>query len=145
MRPVVVGADLVEVDGLGDAWPLVEVTRVRPQVLVLDELSDRALEVNLVDGVESNERREQAPVGLDRSVAQPGYVSDVAPYLSAADIFVLPSLSECSGSVSVLEALRAGKPVIASACDGLPEDLLDGQDSLLVAPGDVGALAGPLV
>jgi len=47
-------------------------------------------------------------LGLDRSVAQPGYVSDVAPYLSAADIFVLPSLSECSGSVSVLEALWAG-------------------------------------
>jgi len=37
------------------------------------------------------------------------------------------------------------EPVIASARDGLPEDLIDGQDSLLVAPGDVGALAGPLV
>jgi glycosyltransferase involved in cell wall biosynthesis len=89
-------------------------------------------------------RRLALRLGLDRSVAQPGYVPGVAPYLSAADIFVLPSLSECSGSVSVLEALRAGKPVIASACDGLPEDLLDGQDSLLVTPGDVSALAGAL-
>ncbi len=69
---------------------------------------------------------------------------DVAPYLGAADIFVLPSVAESSGSVSVLEAMRAGKPVIATACDGLPEDLIDGENGLLVAPGDVGALTDAL-
>ena len=40
--------------------------------------------------------------------------------------------------------MRAGKPVIATACDGLPEDLIDGENGLLVAPGDVGALADAL-
>ena len=92
----------------------------------------------------SSHRRLATRLGLDGRVALPGCVPDVAPYLSRGDIFVLPSLAESSGSVSVLEALRAGKPVIASACDGLPEDLIDGRDALLVAPGDVSALAGAL-
>ena len=89
-------------------------------------------------------RRLASTLGLDRQLAIPGLVPDVAPYLSAADIFVLPSAAESSGSVSVLEAMRAGKPVIATACDGLPEDLIDGDNGLLVAPGDVGALAEAL-
>jgi glycosyltransferase involved in cell wall biosynthesis len=90
------------------------------------------------------QRRLAAQLGFEGQIAQPGEVPDVAPYLSCADVFVLPSLGEASGSVSVLEALRAGKAVIASACDGLPEDLRDGQDALLVAPGDVSELAGAL-
>jgi glycosyltransferase involved in cell wall biosynthesis len=92
----------------------------------------------------TSHRRLASALGLDRQLVIPGLVPDVAPYLSAADIFVLPSVAESSGSVSVLEAMRAGKPVIATACDGLPEDLIDGENGLLVAPGDVGALAEAL-
>lgn len=92
----------------------------------------------------TSHRRLATRLGLDGRVTLPGHVPDVAPYLSCADIFVLPSLGESSGSVSVLEALRAGKSVIATACDGMPEDLIDGRDALLVAPGDVSALAGAL-
>ncbi len=89
----------------------------------------------------ASHRRLATELGLDHRVAITGRVPDVAPYLAQADIFVLPSLAESSGSVSVLEALRAAKPVIASACDGMPEDLVDGRNALLVGPGDVDALA----
>lgn len=86
-------------------------------------------------------RRLATDLGLANRVAIPGRVEDVRPYFAFADVFVLPSLAEASGSVSILEALRAGTPVIASACDGIPEDLADGSDALLVAPGDPQALA----
>lgn len=75
-------------------------------------------------------------LGLDGRVAITGRVEDVAPFLSAADIFVLPSIEEGSGSVSLLEALQAGVPVVASRLDGIPEDLREGIDAALVEPGD---------
>lgn len=89
-------------------------------------------------------RRLAAELGLSDRVAIPGRVEDVAPHLAAADVFVLPSLAEASGSVSVIEALAAGTAVIASACDGIPEDLTDGVDARLVVPGDAAALAGAI-
>jgi glycosyltransferase involved in cell wall biosynthesis len=90
-------------------------------------------------------RRLVAELGLAEAVAVPGRVDDVRPYLRRADVFVLPSWGEASGSVSILEALQMGTPVIATACDGIPEDLVDGVDALLVAPGDPAALARALI
>ena len=89
-------------------------------------------------------RRMVLDLGLSGKVAMPGRVEDSFAYLREGDIFVLPSLEEGSGSVSVLEALQAGLAVIASACDGIPEDLTDGEDALLVPPGDVAALRDAL-
>ncbi len=89
-------------------------------------------------------RRTVIELGLSGKVAMPGWVEDSFAYLRKADVFVLPSLAEGSGSVSVLEALQAGIAVVASACDGIPEDLTDGEDGLLVPPGDVGALRDAL-
>jgi glycosyltransferase involved in cell wall biosynthesis len=89
-------------------------------------------------------RRLAADLGLADHVEIPGRVADVWPYLSAADVFVLPSVAEASGSVSVLEALQSGTPVIASNCDGIPEDLVDGVDALLFPSGDSRALARAL-
>jgi glycosyltransferase involved in cell wall biosynthesis len=89
-------------------------------------------------------RRLAAELGLDEQVVITGRAEDVRPYYDCADIFVLPSVAEASGSVSVLEALRAGTAVVASACDGIPEDLTQEYDALLVAPGDVQALSRAL-
>jgi glycosyltransferase involved in cell wall biosynthesis len=86
-------------------------------------------------------RRLAANLGLGRSVAITGQVPDVVPYLRGADVYVLPSLSEASGSVSLLEALQAGVATIASGCDGIPEDVADGESALVVPPGDATALA----
>lgn len=74
----------------------------------------------------------------------PGQVKDVHPIFNETSIFVLPSLAEASGSVSVLEALQTTTPVVATNVDGLPEDLTNGKDALLVPPGDKTALATAL-
>ena len=51
-----------------------------------------------------------------------GHLENPLPALAAADIFVLPSLNEGQGRAAV-EAMAAGRPVIASDVGGLPEVL----------------------
>ncbi len=89
-------------------------------------------------------RRLAADLGLGRETVLTGFVPDAFPYLQHADVFVLPSLQEGSGSLALLEALQAGAPVVASGVDGIPEDVTDGEDGLLVPPGDSAALAEAL-
>lgn len=80
-------------------------------------------------------------LGLADRVALPGRVPAVGAYLRHADIFSLPSLAEGSGSMSALEALQYGVPVVSSAVDGMTEDLTDHVDGLLVETGSVEDLA----
>lgn len=83
-------------------------------------------------------------LGLGGTVAIPGFVADVSAYLQHANLFVLPSLEEGSGSLSLIEALQAGVAVVASGVDGIPEDVTDGYDALLVPPNNVEELAAAL-
>lgn len=78
-------------------------------------------------------------LGIARQVAFPGFV-DPAVALRAIDLFVLPSYKE-GLPYNVLEALAAGRPVVATAVGGLPELILDGQNGRLVPVGDIRALA----
>lgn len=82
-----------------------------------------------------------ARLRIDDVTAITGWVADPYPYLQQADVFVLPSLQEASGSLALLEALHAGVAVVASGIDGIPEDVVDGDSALLVAPRDASALA----
>jgi glycosyltransferase involved in cell wall biosynthesis len=83
-------------------------------------------------------------LGLEGRVSVLGFVPDAWPLFGGADVFVLPSIEEASGSLSLLEALQAGLPVVASNIDGIHEDVTDGVEGLLVPPGDVLALAAAL-
>jgi len=69
-----------------------------------------------------------------------GYQEDVAPYYAAFDALVLPSRNEGT-PVSAIEALAAGRPVVANRVGGVPDVVRDGVDGFLVEPGDVGELA----
>jgi glycosyltransferase involved in cell wall biosynthesis len=89
----------------------------------------------------SHHRRLAEQLGLGDVVAVVGPVSDSYPYLEQADVFVLPSLDEGSGSLSLLEALQAGVASVASNIDGIPEDVVDGETALLVSPGNPVELA----
>ncbi len=79
-----------------------------------------------------------------RARAVPGYRKDVALLLAASDVFALPSLWE-GMSNAVLEAMAAGKPVVATAVDGAVDQVLPGETGLLVPPGDADALARALL
>jgi glycosyltransferase involved in cell wall biosynthesis len=82
-------------------------------------------------------------LGLQEDVQFLGFVADMPRFLAAIDIFVLPSLFEGLG-VSVLEAMAAGKAVIASRVGGLPELVIDGATGLLVAPRDIAGLVNAI-
>jgi glycosyltransferase involved in cell wall biosynthesis len=68
---------------------------------------------------------------------------DVPLAMAAGDVFVLPSLSEGLPTV-VCEAMSCGRPVVATAVDGTPEIVRDGETGFLVPPRDPEALAGAL-
>ena len=74
-----------------------------------------------------------------------GKTENVGSYLSAASVFVLPSLSESMPN-TLLEAVRAGLPCIGTNVGAVP-DILSGTDNacgLVVPPGDVPALAAAM-
>ena len=70
-----------------------------------------------------------------------GWVSgnDKVHLLNSADIFVLPSYNE-GLPISILEAMGYGIPVITTPVGGIPEVIIDGENGLLVSPGDVDGL-----
>jgi glycosyltransferase involved in cell wall biosynthesis len=82
-------------------------------------------------------------LSLKDDVSFLGFVSDTPAFLSKIDVFVLPSLYEGLG-VAVLEAMAAGKAVVATRVGGLAELIVDGLTGLLVYPGDVEGLASAI-
>jgi glycosyltransferase involved in cell wall biosynthesis len=77
---------------------------------------------------------ERLTVELDlANVVFAGEVDDVRARVDSADVFVLSSFSE-GMPMSVLEAMAAGRPVVASSVGGVPEAVVDGVNGLLVPP-----------
>lgn len=75
-------------------------------------------------------------LGLDGRVQFLGSRNDVPDLLADADIFAL--ISEYEGlPISILEAMRAGLPVVASNVGGVSETVFDGVNGYLIARGDV--------
>jgi glycosyltransferase involved in cell wall biosynthesis len=86
-------------------------------------------------------------LGIGDRVQLAGERNDVRELLAAADIFVLSSVSE-GLPVSVLEAMAAELPVVASRVGGVPELVADGENGFLVpprAPDELAAAIGRLV
>ena len=69
-----------------------------------------------------------------------GWRDDVREIMPVFDIFVLPSLNEGMGRV-IVEAMAAGKPVVASRTGGIPDLVINGKTGYLVDPGDSKGLA----
>ena len=73
-----------------------------------------------------------------------GYRPRAWRFAAAFDVCAIPSLRRESFGLAALDAMRAGKPVVASRVGGLPEVVADGETGILVPPGDAVALAETL-
>jgi N-acetyl-alpha-D-glucosaminyl L-malate synthase BshA len=87
---------------------------------------------------------EARELGVEGRVFFLGKIETVAPLLSAADLFLLPSQSESFG-LSALEALASGVPVIGSDAGGIPEVVRDGETGALCAVGDIDGMAAAAI
>ena len=83
----------------------------------------------------ASHRRLARRLRLNDVVTMVGAVPDVSPYLQRANVYVLPSLGEGSGSLALIEAIQSGLAVVATGVDGIVEDVTDGENALLVNPG----------
>ncbi|MCS6305653.1 MAG: glycosyltransferase family 4 protein [Nitrospira sp.] len=94
------------------------------------------LEVPLKDQAKS--------LGIEQNIRLLGMRQDIPRLLALMDVFVLPSLSE-GLSMALLEAMAAGKPVVATRVGGNPELVQQGHAGLLVPSQDAGGLADALI
>lgn len=121
-------ADEKRVNLLISIWPALRVVHPNAQLLVLGT------------GPKESELKHSAGAGIEFK----GLVDDVAPFLQAADLFVLPSIAE-GLSVALLEAMATGTPAIATAVGGAPDVIEQGVSGWLVPPDDERALREAIV
>jgi glycosyltransferase involved in cell wall biosynthesis len=88
-------------------------------------------------------RRIRRRLGLENIVTIPGFRRDAVELLAAADVAVLSSRDEGLGT-TLLDAMAAGVPVVATAAGGVAEIVRDGLDGLLTPVGDGAALGAAI-
>lgn len=79
-------------------------------------------------------------LGIEKSVNFTRPVFDTSMALSVMDVFVMPSIKEGLG-LAIIEAMAAGRPVVASDTGGIYSVIKDNVTGLLVPPGDSKRLA----
>ncbi|MBM4017298.1 MAG: glycosyltransferase family 4 protein [Planctomycetes bacterium] len=121
--------------GLPELLAATALLRRRGLTVVLDLVGDGALRARL--------QEEAAGLGIGDVVRFRGPAvmgPDLNAYYNAADVFVLPSVSEGSPRV-IVEAMGHSLPVVATAVGNIPGMLGGGERGTLVPPGDPAALA----
>jgi glycogen synthase len=88
------------------------------------------------------DREWELPDGVQLLGAQPH--SEVLKLFRSARMVLVPSLCADACPTVVLEAMAAGRPVIAAASGGIVDLVVDGETGLLVPPGDVSSLASAI-
>jgi glycosyltransferase involved in cell wall biosynthesis len=95
-------------------------------------------------GLRRDLERQAAALGVADNVRFLGYYPDLRTILHATDILVSPSLRE-GMQVSLVEAMAAGLPIVATAVGGTPDAVAHGETGLLVSPAQPAALAGAVL
>jgi len=154
--PVVAGSGVRELLGVGPGRRLVlGFGRLveKKGFAYLIEAAARLRDVQLVIAGEGDLRPalERQARELDIALSLPGALDRerMAAALAGADVVVVPSVVDRSGNVdglpnSLLEAMAAGKPVVATRVAGIPDVVRDGVNGLLVPEKDATALAAAL-
>jgi glycosyltransferase involved in cell wall biosynthesis len=123
------------------------IKRVPDVLTAFRRLLDRGVEATLClvgDGPDREDaERLASKLDLARNTLFLGYQRDVAPYYSFFDAVVLSSANEGTPVVAI-EALAAGRPVVATRVGGVPDVVEDDADGMLVRVGDVDAIAAAL-
>jgi len=87
-------------------------------------------------------------LGVEDNIRFEGFVEDYLKplYYKASDVFCLPSMmsTECYPLV-ILEAMAGEVPIVATNMGGIPDAVKDGENGLLVPPGDSEALADAII
>jgi L-malate glycosyltransferase len=101
------------------------------------------------DSTRTGERRASlerltAELGLTKRVHFTGWLSEIAPLMSALDVYVSASHTESFG-LTIVEAMAAGLPVVATATEGAREIIEDAGSGLLVPVGDHQAMAASVL
>jgi glycosyltransferase involved in cell wall biosynthesis len=139
-RQLGVGPDAFMVGWVGR---MTAVKRTEDVVRAFRELLDREVDAYLClvgDGPDRPRLERLAhELGIVRRCLFVGYQDDVAPYYEAIDALLLPSVNEGT-PVSVIEALAAGRPAVATRVGGVPDIVRDGVDGYLVQVGDAAKL-----
>ncbi len=99
--------------------------------------------VGLIVGDGAERAAVERAIGEDTGVRLLGQRDDVPRLMKASDLFALSSTYEAA-PMSILEAMAAGLPVLATSVGGVPELVLDRTTGLLVAPSDPAAMAEQL-
>ncbi len=131
----VVGIIVARIDGYkGHDCLLAALAKMRTcpefKLIIAGDGVDRQKMQNLAESLE---------IG-NASVQFLGFRDDVAALLGAADIFLLPSLSE-GLPLSILEAMSHGLPIVATPVGGIPETIDDNIEGLIVPVNDSDGLA----
>ena len=113
-------------------------------VAALARLKDKPVKLVVVGGGDAEPYRQQAAaLQVGEKIRWAGLVKNTPDYYAAADIFVLPTLSD-AGPMSPLEAMAHGCPAIFSCATyaGMAEMITDGEAILLNDPKDAVEIAG---
>jgi len=141
-RALGVAADAVVITCVARLVPLKAHTRLLAAFAHLEE--PRAVLLCAGDGPLREPLQQQArELGISGRVRFLGNRDDVPQLLRASDLFVLASDTE-GLSCSLLEAMAAGLPAVATRVGGNPELVVDGATGILVPPGEVDALRAAL-
>ena len=120
------------------------VKRTDDLLTTLAALRDRGVDALLLlvgDGADRARLEQRAhELGVARFCVFLGYQEDVAPWYAVCDAVALTSVSEGT-PVTIIEALAAGRAVVATSVGGVPDVVDDGETGYLVPPGDIEALA----
>lgn len=137
-KTIITSSRLVEKNGVGDLMEAMARVKNKIPEARLKIIGDGPLKENL--------KLKTKKLNLENNIEFLGEISnDLLPeYLSGADIFVRPSLSEGLGT-AFLEAMAVGLPIIGTLVGGIPDFLKDGETGLFCQMGNPSDIADKII